>query len=310
MKPKTHPSDSRNQACRPAVSVLQGLTRSPNTVMVEYFSGDRTHVTRQLAERFERIRQESGDELYTELLLALTHQRFLPEEAKGLWRDIMVHKYYMSEKMKRNVGIKVAVLDYLDNLTGKVKDLHLLSEKDLDCLLLFVNEDGLTGLFNHRYFQEQLREEYQRCRRYNRTFSLLFLDLDQFKLFNDHFGHMKGDILLREAADYFKSVCREADTVARYGGDEFAFILPETNAKDALSFAERLQTGFREQKYAQPMADFPGMISVSIGVATYPNDAHEPEEIIEAADQALYRAKRAGRDCVRQARHLEKKTEK
>jgi diguanylate cyclase (GGDEF)-like protein len=299
------------EACAPALSLLQEmkvLTRTQNSVMVDYFAGDVQRVPASLAEHFEKLRLEKGDELFIDLLLALTHQRFSPEDAKKTWHDILVHKYYMSEKMGRNVGVKVAVLDFLDNHSGKIKDFRLLSEKDLDCLLLFVNEDGLTGLYNHRYFQEQLREELLRCQRYNRIFSLLFVDLDHFKSFNDRFGHMKGDILLRDVADFFKASCREADTVARYGGDEFAFILPETNPKDALTFAERLCISFRERAFGKVSVDFPITITISVGLASYPLHAQVPEELVEAADQALYRAKRAGRDCIRQAKVVEKKT--
>jgi len=277
---------------------------SKDIAVLEYFAGDVDRIPRALWEPMERLRENKGDELYIDLLQALTHKRFSIDEARQLWNEIIVHKYYMSEKLGRNVGIKVAVLDYLDNHSGRVKDFQLLPEKDLDCLLLFVNEDGLTGLYNHRYFQESLRDELMRCHRYNRIFSLLFIDLDHFKPYNDNLGHMKGDILLREIATFFKVSSREADTVARYGGDEFAFILPETNSREARSFAKRLHQNFQKQRFGGKELRYNFSITISIGVATYPDNGTFSEELVEAADQALYRAKRAGRNCVRQAKRI------
>lgn len=276
---------------------------SKDAAVLDYFAGDKQHLSRELWDSMERLRANKGDDLYIDLLQAVTHNRFSAEEAKRLWHEILVHKYFMSEKLGRNVGIKVAVLDYLDNHSGRIKDFHLLPGKDLDSLLLFVNEDGLTGLFNHRYFQEHLRDELLRCQRYRRQFSLLFIDLDYFKPYNDNFGHMRGDLLLREIAAFLKASCREADIVARYGGDEFAMILPETNREEALQFAQRMQTNFQTREFGGRAPGLPLPVTVSIGIATFPDDGNLSEELVDLADKALYRAKRAGRNCVRQAEH-------
>lgn len=296
------------QACHPSVTRLQEMKdfvrwMSRDAAVLDYFAGDKQRLSRELWDSMERLRANKGDDLYIDLLQAVTHNRFSAEEAKRLWHEILVHKYFMSEKLGRNVGIKVAVLDYLDNHAGRIKDFHLLPGKDLDCLLLFVNEDGLTGLFNHRYFQEHLREELLRCQRYHRQFSLLFIDLDHFKPYNDNFGHMRGDLLLREIAAFFKASCREADVVARYGGDEFAMILPETNREEALQFAQRLQKNFLNREFGGQAPGLPLPVTISIGIATFPDDGNLSEELVDLADKALYRAKRAGRNCVRQAEH-------
>ncbi len=168
-----------------------------------------------------------------------------------------------------------------------------------------MNEDGLTGVYNHRYFQEQLRRELRRAQRYKRHLALLLLDLDRFKLYNDGFGHRQGDQMLKDVADFFQNAKRESDTVARYGGDEFAVILPETDQAAAVALAQRLREEFAARRFGDP--DHGLHVTISLGVAAFPQDAHEAEELIERADQALYRAKRAGRNCVRSGRVERKK---
>lgn len=272
---------------------------------LDYFAGDVERIPPNVWEYLDKLRARRGEEIYSDLLIALTHKRFQTEEAKRLWFEVLDHKYYMSEKLGRNVGIRVAVLDFLHNQRGLVRDLRLLPERDLDCLLLFVNEDGLTGVYNHRYFQEQLRREIRRAQRYKRHLALLLLDLDRFKLFNDRLGHRQGDQLLKDVADFFQNAKRESDTVARYGGDEFAVILPETDRGSALVLAQRLRAEFEAKGFGDPTHGL--HVTISLGVAAFPQEAREAEDLIEKADQALYRAKRAGRNCVRGGRAERKK---
>jgi len=288
-------------------SIVNWLFKDPDAL--DYFAGDVERMPSNVWDYLEKLRVKRGEEIYVDLLMALTHKRFPVEEAKLLWHEAIEHKYYMSEKLGRNVGIRVAVLDFLHNQRGLVRDLRLLPERDLDCLLLFVNEDGLTGVYNHRYFQEQLRHELSRARRYKRDLSLLLLDLDRFKQFNDRLGHRSGDSLLKEVSRFFENSKREPDTVARYGGDEFTLILPETSREEALAFARRLRADFEAVHFGGQTED-ELKITISIGVASYPGDAESAEELIEIADQALYRAKRAGRNCIRgskTSRKVEKK---
>lgn len=298
----TAATTARDYACQ-QIPLFQ--TDDPNIVSwlnrdidaLNYFAGDVHSVPKNLWEHLERLRARRGEEIYSDLLMALIHKKFPSQEARRLWQEILEHKYFMSEKLGRNVGIRVAALDFLHNQRGLIRDLRLLPEQDLDCLLLFVNEDGLTGVYNHRYFQEQLQHELVRARRYKRSLSLLLLDLDRFKHYNDHYGHRQGDHLLKEAAGFFDHSKRESDTVARYGGDEFAIILPETNADEALTYAKRLRAEFEVRQFGGELEG--GAITISVGLSSFPMDAETQEELIEAADQALYRAKRAGRNCIR-----------
>jgi diguanylate cyclase (GGDEF)-like protein len=157
--------------------------------------------------------------------------------------------------------------------------------------------DGLTGLYNHRRICELLREEMRRAERYNRPLSVLMLDLDSFKSFNDAYGHPSGDQLLRSVAQLLRSGVRTVDRVGRYGGEEFIIIMPETHKDDAFLLAERLRSTI-EQRAFIVVAGEEIHRTVSAGVASYPEDGLNPQEVIQSADEALYRAKDSGRNCV------------
>ncbi|MGM0598487.1 MAG: diguanylate cyclase [Candidatus Rifleibacteriota bacterium] len=156
--------------------------------------------------------------------------------------------------------------------------------------------DGLTRLFIHRYFQARLEEEIVRAKRYHTACSLILFDIDHFKIFNDTYGHQQGDIVLIEVAKLMKLTVRDTiDIPARYGGEEFVIILPETDAKGALLVAERLRKTIEA-------FDFPGQeqalkVTVSLGVATFPDHASTKSVLVKKADLALYECKNRGRNC-------------
>jgi diguanylate cyclase (GGDEF)-like protein len=158
--------------------------------------------------------------------------------------------------------------------------------------------DGLTGLYNHRYFQESLALELLRSRRYERTFSLLLLDVDSFKLYNDTHGHQAGDNLLRSLSEILQHWARKSDIVARYGGEEFVIILPETPKEGARIIAERLCQAIAETAFDGRETQPFGKITVSIGVATFPDDAADGSSLVQQADEQLYAAKENGRNAV------------
>jgi diguanylate cyclase (GGDEF)-like protein len=153
------------------------------------------------------------------------------------------------------------------------------------------DRDPLTGFYNHRFLHERLGEEVVRAQRGRRPLSVLMLDLDDFKLVNDTFGHLFGDRVLTWAAELIRSSLRVSDLAARYGGDEFAVILPDTDAADAEVVAERILEAFRDRPYIGEQRG-PVPIAASIGRASSPADGRSPIELIAAADRALYRVKR------------------
>jgi len=157
--------------------------------------------------------------------------------------------------------------------------------------------DALTGLFNRRYFEESLNRELSRAGRMRRPVSLVMIDLDHFKRFNDTFGHQAGDTLLREVAKVFKSRIRAGDLACRYGGEEFAIIVTDSDTQGALVCIESVRDAIGAldlHHHGQSL----GSVTISAGIASFPIHGGNPEDLIHAADQALYKAKKMGRDCV------------
>jgi len=158
--------------------------------------------------------------------------------------------------------------------------------------------DGLTGLYNHRYFQDLMDNELSRSRRYKKDFALIMLDLDHFKKINDQYGHPVGDIVLKEASKAIEDTIRDSDFAARYGGEEFAIVLPETELKGAAILAERLRKAIEQLEI-----DTDGCridVTVSVGVTCYhpSTDKKEKSEILAEADNALYNSKNKGRNMI------------
>jgi len=158
-------------------------------------------------------------------------------------------------------------------------------------------QDDLTSAFNRRYLDAYLDEEVDRSRRYGRTFSILFLDLDHLKMVNDRYGHLAGSRVLREVALLIQAKLRKSDRIFRYGGDEFVVSLPETGATGAVRVANRLRRAVRSHRFLAG----DGLVvnlTASFGVATFPQDGASREELIRGADEAMYRVKVRSRDGV------------
>jgi diguanylate cyclase (GGDEF)-like protein len=158
--------------------------------------------------------------------------------------------------------------------------------------------DELTGLYNHRRFQEALASEVERSKRFEQEMGLVMLDIDDFKSVNDTYGHQQGDLVLREVARILRENSREIDAPARYGGEELAVVLPQTDLEGAYNLAERVRTGIEQLEL--PVLESNGTMSVtaSLGVASLPRSGSDPRELVAAADAALYEAKRSGKNVT------------
>ncbi len=186
-----------------------------------------------------------------------------------------------------------ALLLYIRRTDAALNKLNRLNARLRDQTI----RDGLTGLYNHRHFQEMLRHEFLLARRYDSDLACLMLDLDRFKEVNDTHGHPFGDHVLAGTATLILNETRITDTVARYGGEEFAILLPSTDQQGALAIAERIRA--RAENYLHRQQEIARIVTISIGLATLAaNRPRQPEELLARADQALYEAKTAGRNRV------------
>ena len=171
---------------------------------------------------------------------------------------------------------------------------YLIKSRDFEQQYRLATTDGLTELYNHRYFQEQIRMQVEQSKRYNNNFSLIIIDIDFFKKFNDTFGHQSGDAVLRQVAQTLKKNVRATDIVCRYGGEEMSIILPNTGKDEALSTAQKICERVANRKF-KLSGDRETNVTISLGVSTFPFDGNSASAIIEEADKRLYNAKHNGK---------------
>jgi len=180
------------------------------------------------------------------------------------------------------------VTEVFNDMVARLRD----SRRELERLSV---TDDLTGLYNRRYVMEALANEVRRSRRLEHAFTLLMLDVDHFKGYNDAYGHLAGDAALARVAAVLKESTRDVDCAARYGGEEFVVLLPETEAAGATETAQRIQARLTGDELVG------GKLTLSVGVAQFPDDGESPEDLLAGADAALYQAKREGRNRVLRA---------
>jgi two-component system cell cycle response regulator len=219
---------------------------------------------------------------------------------------MLTSKAEPADKVK---GLEMGALDYVTkpfdegelvarvNTQLRLKELYeALQEKNRQ-LQELANRDGLTGLYNHRYFHQQLSKDFLRARRYHESLSCILLDIDYFKRFNDTHGHQTGDLVLSTLGHLIQDSIRDSDFAARYGGEEFALVLYHSNGPAALDVAQRLRHSVEGCEVRDE--DKVLHVTISVGVATFPHEAiGDSKALIESADKALYRAKKNGRNRV------------
>ena len=174
---------------------------------------------------------------------------------------------------------------------------YFIKSRDFEQQYKLATTDGLTELYNHRYFQEQMKRQIENSKRYETEFSMIILDIDFFKKFNDTFGHQAGDSVLRQVAQTLKRNVRATDIVCRYGGEEMSIILPNTGKDVAYSTAEKICQRVSDKKF-KLSNDRETSVTISLGVATFPYDGESASDIIDSADKRLYNAKNNGRNQV------------
>ncbi|MCR9144612.1 MAG: GGDEF domain-containing protein [bacterium] len=240
----------------------------------------------------EELRRTSGENFYTDLFRVLVHYDFTSEEAQEHWQRILVHCESLGQKLGRAVSFRVAMLDYFVGLNRILKSPKMIEIALFDEVVRSSLQDELTGLFNRRYFDRSLTREVNRARRHEKAVALLIFDIDDFKQYNDRFGHAAGDQVLRQVGKLLRESLRGEDIPCRFGGEEFVAILPETTSGQARPLIERLLERVAGAKLEQ------GAITISGGVAHFPEHGSEPGEIFLQADRALYAAKARGKNRI------------
>lgn len=248
--------------------------------------------------RLDAISSETGRPVHAELLRILTHLSYSNETARQVWSGYQIHRATLERKLGRDVGPRVALFDYLLNVDRRLSNPKIIELSDFERTERSASTDHLTGLFNRAYFDATLKKEINRCRRYGQMASVILMDLDDFKRINDAHGHPTGDAVLKDVGRLLIQRVRDIDIAARYGGEEFGIILPETRRMSAFVVAERIRSEierfFKRKSYDGREA----RITLSGGVASFPDDADSHEAVVGRADEALYRAKRSGKNRV------------
>jgi diguanylate cyclase (GGDEF)-like protein len=242
-----------------------------------------------LADTLESLDLSARGQFLQRYIRAITHLDLRESQCIQLWDEMLLRRRELSENLGRQVALKTALMDVLAS-AGLFRVPIVIEYDDLKILQLNAVTDPLTGLYNRRLFSETFEKELNRSRRYGSPLGLVVLDLHRFKEVNDKHGHPRGDEVLRAAAATLKKALRTSDSAFRIGGDEFALLLPQTDAEQALALSRRVETVFAETLL--PLQLSVG-VSMDHGVATFPQDGEQADQLIRVADERLYRLKHA-----------------
>ncbi len=244
-----------------------------------------------------KLEKTDGEEIYQKLLEIFLNKFFhSPSDAKRHWLGIVAHAEALRDELGRTVSAATAAADYFTFSHDGFKNPKLIELYDYEQMTRHTYQDSLTHLYNRRYFDHALDSEIHRAQRYGLEFSLLFIDLDKFKLINDTYGHSAGDLVLKTVSETILNLKRQEDLAARYGGEELVLILPQTSKEQSHSVAERLRE--KIEKTTLSHEDNSLKVTMSGGIAHYPSDARKSHELIQLADEAVYRAKKNGRNQI------------
>lgn len=254
--------------------------------------------SRELNAELSQLATVHGNAVYSELIYLLCRLRFEPGEAHGHWRRILDGQAGMERQLGAPVDPRVALIHYFLEVQPSLESPIVIEMQLFEEARESAYRDDLTGLRNYRFFAENLDHEVRRSDQINRPVSLVMIDIDDFKAYNDHNGHQQGSQALAMIARVLEKTVRVVDGVARYGGEEFTLIMPATSKLGALQVAERARQAIDEKAFEGEAGQPRGKLTASFGVATYPADAASAEELVRNADRALYVAKSKGKNAV------------
>jgi diguanylate cyclase (GGDEF)-like protein len=276
---------------------IDNLKKLTDRKVIEIASGDIVDHIQDDEYLLDSIGKKPGT-YYRDIIFALIQIRLPEEEAKHDWKEILKHKYILSERLGRNVGVHVATLDYFTNIKKQLAFPKIVDAREYVDTASRALVDDLTKAYNRGFFDEEMRRLFLLARSAGGCFSILMLDLDHFKAYNDTNGHIQGDIALIETVRILNAVCSQDAAVCRYGGEEFAVLLPGLQADAAAHTAENIRQAMYDYRFVNEQALPGGRLSVSVGVAAFRESMQEPQRMVKEADAALYRAKSEGRNRV------------
>src|ERR1700747_787467 len=240
-----------------------------------------------LADTLDGLDASARGQFLQRYIRAITHLDLRETQCIQLWDEMLLRRRELSENLGRPVALKTPLMDVRAS-AGLFRVPIVIEYDELKVLQLNAVTDPLTGLYNRRLFSETFEKELNRGRRYGSPLGLVVLDLHRFKEVNDKHGHPRGDEVLRAAAATLRKALRTSDSAFRIGGDEFALLLPQTDAEQALALSRRVEIVFAEM--LQPLQLSVG-VSMDHGVATFPQDGEQADQLIRVADGRLYRLK-------------------
>jgi len=244
-----------------------------------------------LTDTLETLDLPARGQFLQRYLRAVTHLDLRESQCLQLWEEIITRRKQLSEALHRTVSLKTALMDVFST-AGLLRVPVLIEYDELKKLNLNAVTDSLTELYNRRVFNEFFERELNRAKRYNQSLGLVMMDMHRFKEVNDKHGHPRGDEVLRMAAATLKKALRTSDFAFRIGGDEFALVLPQTDAAQALALSRRVETVFADTLKSLQLNVTVGM---DYGVANYPQDADNADDLVRIADERLYQRKHAHR---------------
>lgn len=242
-----------------------------------------------LADTLEGMDVPARSQFLQRYFRTTTHLDLRETQSLQLWDEMLTRRRELSERLGRLVSLKTVLIDVLSS-AGLIRVPIILEYDDFKKLQVSAVTDPLTGLYNRRLFAESFEKELNRARRYGLPLGIVILDLHRFKEVNDRYGHPRGDDVLRAAATTLQKALRTSDSAFRIGGDEFALLLPQTDAAQAMALSRRIETVFAEILRPLQLAF---SVTMDHGVATFPQDGEQSDQLIHAADERLYRLKHA-----------------
>ena len=245
---------------------------------------------------FNKLAKEKGKDAYQAIIQILTDFDFKPDEAEKWWFEITKHREDISNALGRQINLMAAISDYCSLIKKSLKNYKILDINTFEEIKKESTHDNLTDLFNKGYFQDALNQHISLAKRHNTDLSVVFLDIDDFKEVNDTLGHDSGDIVLKAVAKTISEALRASDIIARFGGDEFVILMPNTDKFNALLISERISKTIKDKVIKLESKNC--QITLRGGVAGYPIDANNAKDLLNRADNALYRAKGAGKNRI------------